>query len=188
MSPFQGHSPSRCPSPCLQRPINQVTTREWQPLTLGPGRVCRGLPMTFWRRSRCFRRGGRWPPDQTALPARERRRREGFEPLAQGCALHTVFYSKNSTPLLPPADQPPPRFGAVTPLLPLARARGAQVPHRPSDLRPGSGTSPWPKGLGQAGRPNLSHSLPSALPVHGAWSWLLDSGPGLPGEKSPYLS
>lgn len=67
------------------RPINRVTTREWQQRSLGPGRAYKTLPMTFFRRH-LFQPASTVTPDQAPRPVREMWQRGGECP-ASGTRL-----------------------------------------------------------------------------------------------------
>ena len=125
------------------------------------------LPMTTFRRHFTFSWGGPWPPDRAPLPVREMWPQGEFR--ASGTRLCHL------------PTQPPHLLGAATPLLSPGAAR---PPPARVTSRPGSGTWPWPEGLEQAGRPDLSRSFPSALQVSGALSWLPGSGRRPPGASS----
>lgn len=124
------------PQPTLT-PIHQVTHREPQQLTLGPGRVYQGPPTAFFRRHFCFSGGGMWPPDQAPRPVRAPWHQGQLR--ASGTRLRPRYRGSLediAAPLLPPATPPlPPRRGCDSTPAPRAAASAprARVPRRRGD-------------------------------------------------------
>lgn len=131
------------PQPTLT-PIHQVTHREPQQLTLGPGRVYQGPPTTFFRRHFCFSGGGMWPPDQAPRPVRAPWHQGQLR--ASGTRLRPRYRGSLediAAPLLPPATPLSHLVAAATPLLPLGR-----LPRPPGPVSPAAGVTDLPPGLG----------------------------------------
>lgn len=87
-------------------------------------------------------------------------REENSEPLAQGCVLHTVFHSKSSAPLLPPAN-PTPASSSLQLLL-LWRP-----PRLPGSVFPAAHVTDLPPRLGQLALAQGSGTGRTAWPLLG---------------------
>lgn len=137
------------------------------------------LPMTFFRRNRGFRWGGRRPPDQPARPARERRPQGGFG--AAGTRLCPTFRFLTPRAQHLSRRQPTPLCRPATALRPLGRGRGAYGPGPPPPARVTSARA-------RAARPGLrGRDRPGGLTLaelrfRPPAQWSLEEGP-TGGEK-----